>query len=135
MRFQRYIKEGGSTGMGADGLSKQRLKTLLYKETKKCTYNKLYKDTAWNGPQCIWDTFNKLDLAWNFTNVSYKNNKDDAAMGIKMPTRKEWQFEIYWNSKEGGLGKHMKMGGVVTAAGAGTIDDPLSKYDVNMVIW
>ena len=134
MKFQQYIKED-STGMGLDGLSKQRIKTLLYKETKKCTYNKFYKDTAWNGPQCIWNTFNKLNMAWNFTHVEYKNNKDDYAMGIRMPTRKEWQFEIFWNTKKGGLGKHMKMGGVVTAAGAGTTEDPLERYDLNMVIW
>lgn len=138
MRFERYIKEGKDqtgTGLGADGMSKAKLKTLLYKETKKCTYNKLYKDTAWNGPQCIWDTFNRLNLAWNITKSEYKRNKDDREMGFKMPTSKEWQFEIFWNSKEGGLGKQLKMGGVVTAAGAGTVEDPLGKYDVNMVLW
>jgi len=139
MKFKRYIRESSErqegTGLGADGLSKARLKTLLYKETKKITTNKIWKDTAWNGPQAIWDTFNRLNLGWHMTKSEYKRYKDDQAMGVKMPSSKEWQFEIFWNSKEGGLGKHMKMGGVVTAAGAGSIDDPLSKYDVNMVIW
>lgn len=138
MKFKDFIIEQTGqtgTGLGADGLSKARLKTLLYKETKKCTHNKLYKDTFWKGPQCIWDTFNKLNLSWHLTGSEYKRNKDDQAMGIKMPSRKEWTFEIFWNSKEGGLGKHMKMGGIVTAAGAGTIEDPLSRYDVTMVLW
>lgn len=136
MRLKNYIFEGdSSTGLGADGLSKQKIKTLLYKETKKCTYNKLYKDTGWNGPQCIWDTFNRLNLSWNMTKSEYKRHKDDQAMGIKMPTSKEWQFEIFWNTKQGGGGKHMKLGGHVTAAGAGSVKDPLDKYDVNMVIW
>ncbi len=133
MRFKNYIKE--STGLGADGLSKARLKTLLYKETKNCTYNKIYKDSGWNGPQCIWDTFNGLNLNWHITKSEYKRGKDDLAMGIKMPSSKEWQFEIIWNSKEDGTGKQMKMGGIVTAAGAGTIEDPLGKYDLNMVLW
>ena len=49
-----------------------------------------------------------------------------------MPTRKEWHFEIHWDNDKG---KYSKMGGVVTASGAGSVDDPLSRYDVNMVIW
>ncbi len=128
MKFRKYIKEE-STGLGADGLSKARLKTLLYKETKKCTYNKLYKDSGWNGPQCIWDTFNKLNLNWHITKSEYKKVKGDTSI---MPSYKEWQFEIQWDSNKG---RPMKLGGHVTASGAGTVDDPLSRYDVNMVIW
>lgn len=136
MKFQMYIKEGKDgqtgTGLGADGLSKQKLKTLLYKQTKKCTYNKLYKDTGWNGPQCIWDVFNDLDLAWNLTSAEYKKVRGEED---RMPTYKEWTFEIHWNSKEGGMGRQMKLGGNVTASGAGSVKDPLDRYDVNMVIW
>jgi hypothetical protein len=137
-KFKDYIKEGvgrmdnSSTGMGADGLSKQRLKTLLYKETKKCTYNKLYKDTYWQGPSCIWDTFNKLNLAWNITGSAYKKYDKNADY---LNDTKEWTFDIMWNSKEGGLGKHMKLSGIVTASGAGSVKDPLDKYDLNMVIF
>ena len=130
MRFERYIKEGGSTGMGADGMSKAKLKTLLYKETKKCTYNKLYKDTAWNGPKCIWDTFNNLDLNWNIVKSEYKRNRGNEKS--VMPDYKEWQFKIQWENDKG---KFSEINGTVTASGAGTVEDPLSKYDVNMVIW
>lgn len=129
MRFQRYIKEGGQTGLGADGLSKARLKTLLYKETKKCTFNKIWKDTAWNGPQCIWDAFNRLDLNWHITKSEYRKDKDGIS---KMPSSKEWTFEIKWENDKG---KWKTIGGMVTAAGAGSVEDPLSRYDVNMVVW
>jgi hypothetical protein len=135
-KFDQYIKEGTGrqegTGLGADGLSKARLKTLLYKETKKCTYNKLYKDTGWNGPHCIWNVFNDLNLAWNLVSAEYKKVRGEEHM---MPTYKEWIFEIHWNSKEGGMGRQMKMGGTVTASGAGSVKDPLDRYDVNMVLW
>lgn len=134
MKFQKYMKEE-STGLGADGLSKARLKTLLYKETKKCTYNKLYKDSGWNGPQCIWDTFNKLNLNWHIKSSDYRYEKDKGVWHEgkpQMPNSKEWQFEIMWDDNKG---KYKKLGGHVTAAGAGTVDQPLSRYDVNMVIW
>lgn len=132
MKFKNYLFEERkeSTGLGADGLSKARLKTLLYKETKKCTYNKLYKDTGWNGPQCIWDTFNKLNLNWHLVKSDYKRIRGNEKAA--MPDYKEWVFEILWDDAKG---KQKKMGGTVTASGAGTVEDPLSKYDVNMVIW
>ena len=49
MRLLQFINEGRqeSTGLGADGMSKQKLKTLIYKETKKCTHNRLYSDNGW----------------------------------------------------------------------------------------
>ena len=128
MTLRDYLLE--KTGLGADGMSKAKLKTLLYKETKKCTYNKLYKDTGWNGAQCIWDTFNDLDLNWHLVKSEYKRNKGNEKS--VMPDYKEWQFEIQWENDKG---KYLKLGGTVTASGAGTVEDPLSKYDINMVIW
>ena len=125
----KILKESGKTGLGVDGLSKQKLKTLLYKETKKCTYNKLYKDSGWNGPQCIWDVFNDLDLNWHIVKSEYKKVRGDTGV---MPSYKEWIFKILW---DGPKGKQLEIGGTVTASGAGTVEDPLSKYDVNMVIW
>ena len=135
MRLETFLNEQSRnepTGLGADGLSKQKLKTLIYKETKKCTHNRLYTDNYWHGPQCVWDVFNKLDLNWHITKSEYKNNKDDKALGIKMPSRKEWQFEIMWDDNKG---KHQKQGGHLTAAGAGSIDDPLSKYDLVLILF
>lgn len=132
MKLIKFLNESNSNGTGADGLSKARLKTMINKATKKCTYNKLYNDSYWQGPQCVWDAFDKLNLNWHITKSEYKNNKDDAKMGIKMPSRKEWHFEIMWDNNKG---KHQKMSGYLTAAGAGTVEDPLSKYDLVLIIW
>ena len=137
MKLKKYMTEGNvkmnGTGMGADGLSKARLKTMLYKATKKCTYNKLYKDSYWQGPTCIWDAFNDLDLNWSITNSEYKTEKNPKkSMTFQMPVSKEWTFEIKWEDSKG---KWKTQGGLVTAAGAGSVDDPLSKYDVNMVLF
>lgn len=140
MKFKDFIIEGRHstdkieklstyTGLGADGLSKQKLKTLIYKETKKCTYNKLYKDVYWQGINCIWDVFKKLDLNWQLQKSEYKHDRDSKSM---MPVAKEWTFEIMWDDNKG---KYKKMGGIVTAAGAGSVEDPLDRYDVTLVLW
>lgn len=126
MRLKRYIIES-KTGMGIDGLSKAKVKTLIYKETKKCTYNKLYKDQFWQGPKCIWDTFDKLDLNWQIDSSDYKNRNKS-----KMPDAKEWTFTIMWDDNKG---KNIKQSGLVTAAGAGSVEDPLEKYDLNLVLF
>lgn len=133
MRLNRYLVEANDitegTGLGADGLSKQKLKTMLYKATKNCTYNKIYKDASWQGVKCIWDTFDKLNINWQMTKAEYKHDKDAK---FNMPTSKEWHFEINWDNNKG---KHQKLGGYVIAAGAGSVDDPLDKYDVTMILF
>lgn len=128
MRLKRYISES-KTGMGIDGLSKAKVKTLIYKETKKCTYNKLYKDQFWQGPKCIWDTFDKLDLNWQIDSSDYKNYNNKGGI---MPDTKEWKFTIIFDNDKK---KTIKQSGLVTASGAGSVEDPLEKYDLNLVLF
>ena len=47
-----------------------------------------------------------------------------------MPSRKEWEFKVKWFDKNN---KQQEMGGYVTAAGAGSVQDPLDKYDIVIV--
>lgn len=127
MRLTKFINEAyASTGLGADGLSKPKLKTLIYKETKKCTHNKMYKDSYWEGPKCIWDTFDKLNLNWTMLDSKYRHDKEGRT------NAKEWKFEIQWDDNKG---KNMKTGGYLVAAGAGTVEDPLSRYDLVLVMY
>jgi len=127
MKLKQFIKQSNaSTGLGADGLTKSRIKTLIYKETKKCTHNKLYKDSYWEGPKCIWDTFDKLNLGWTMLDSKYRHDKDGK------PNAKEWKFEIHWHDKNM---NYKTTGGYLVAAGAGTVEDPLSKYDLVLVMY
>jgi len=127
MRLTKFITEANTvTGLGADGLSKQKLKTLIYKETKKCTHNKIYKDSYWEGPKCIWDTFNKLNLNWTMLGSKYRHDKKGKTEA------KEWEFEIHWNDNKG---KFKKTGGYLVAAGTGTVEDPLSRYDLVLIMY
>lgn len=133
MKLKRFITESNtSTGLGADGLTKSKIKTLIYKETKKCTHNKLYKDNYWEGPKCIWDTFDKLNLNWTMLDSKYRLSKTGGKMGFKMPDAKEWKFEIHWHDKKM---NYKNTGGYLVAAGTGTVEDPLSKYDLVLVMY
>lgn len=136
MKLRKYLKE--NTGMGADGLSKQRLKTMIYKATKKFTQNKIYHDNYWQGPQAIWDAFADLNLNWTLTKAEYGYDKESKAgyasssPGAIMPSRKEWHFYIQWDNDKG---KSKKLGGYLTAAGSGTVEQPLDRYDLVLILY
>jgi hypothetical protein len=130
--IEKYLGEAKDTGvqtkgdgMGIDGLSKARVKTLLYKETKKCTYNRTYNDEYWQGPKCIWDAFHKLNLNWQIDSSKYMHIYNDKT---EMPDSKEWAFTIMWDDNKG---KHQKISGTVRATGGRRE----GRYDVNMVLF
>lgn len=86
----------------------------------------IHSDDHWKPiNQGIFKRFDDMGLDWNLEDTEYQ--KEDG-----VPTRKIWKFEIRFTKKNGKLAK---IGGHVTAAGAGTVDDPLSKYDVTLVMY
>jgi len=63
-------------------------------------------------------------LDWNIQKAEYDHKNSP-------PTYKIWYIEINFTNK---AGKPQKIFGNVTAAGAGTVKDPLDAYDVNLVM-
>lgn len=128
MKLRNYLNE-----QTIEGVTKNRAKSIIYKAVEKCTKNKLYSDRYWQGPQCVWDTFDELGFAeWHITNSKYIKGKDDIKMGIEMPTSKVWHFEIKFVDNKS---KVQKIGGYLTAAGAGSVKEPLEKYDLVLVLY
>lgn len=124
------LNEGdSSSGLGLDGMSKAKVKTLLHKTMKPFTTNKLWKDTAWNGPQAVWDSLNKLNVNWEQVKNEYYKDRDNPS---GPNTGKRWEFKLSFDNDKG---KYVKMGGIVTAAGAGSVEDPLDKYDLTFQIF
>jgi hypothetical protein len=68
-------------------------------------------------------------LNWQIDKAEYKYDK---MMSKDMPSRKEWYFTIWFDTDKG---KNIKMQGYLTAAGAGSVEDPLERYDMVVVIW
>lgn len=128
--FVQIIREGdSSTGMGLDGLSKAKVKTLLYKAMKPFTTNKIWKDTGWNGPSAIWNKLNELNANWQLGKNEYYKDRDNPS-GPNVGKR--WEWSLSWDNDKG---KNMKLSGLVTAAGAGSVKDPLDKYDITFQIF
>ena len=84
-----------------------------------------FSDDSWQGVQQIWNAFNQAGLDWNIAGSDYYPNGNNP-MGGKI-----WKIEInFINNK----GKPTILYGTVTAAGAGTMEDPLSRYDITAYV-
>ncbi len=75
-----------------------------------------FTDECWNGIKPITDYLNESEHEFYLNNATYKHDAD----GI--PIRKEWVY-ISESTK-----KPIMV--LIIASGAGSVNDPLSKYDV-----
>jgi hypothetical protein len=126
MRFKNYITEMVSGPSEIDGKSKPAAKTAIYKATKKHTFNRLYKDNYWAGPQAVWKTFDEMNLNWQIDKSEYRKDRDSGK-----DTSKAWNFTIFFDNNKG---KQQKLFGQVVAAGAGSVEDPLDRYDLTVTV-
>jgi hypothetical protein len=112
---------------GFDNVAKETLKKRLYKKTMPLSRG-FFKDDNWSAVYKIFKIFTDLGLDWDIYESHYGNHKYDRTMPME---RKVWYFEIHFTNNKG---KKNKIHGSLTAAGAGTVEDPLSKYDITVVL-
>jgi len=131
--LEQLKKSGGKvqemvSGPGAlDGKSKQAAKNAILKATQKFTHNKLYKDQYWQGPNGVFKEFDNMNLNWQLDKNEYRKDRDSGKT-----TSKVWDFTIWFDDNKG---KQQKIGGQVIASGAGSVKDPLDRYDLVVTVW
>ena len=106
----------------SERLDKRVLVSRLYKQLEPL-YKGLFKDEYWQPINAIWKKLTALGLEWHLTNNYYEHKFP--------PTFKIWEFEISFTNKNG---RPDKLFGRITASGAGSVQEPLDKYDVTVVI-
>ncbi len=75
-----------------------------------------FSDDAWEGVSQVWNAIRTLGVDVNITFTKYDNDSNN------IPCRKTWGFEVLVNNKT--------YYGRLVAAGAGSVTDPLDKYDI-----
>lgn len=104
------------------GISKKTFVNQLYRAINPYTKG-FFTDTSWQPIHNVINVFKEMNLDWNLIKSYYDN---------EMPNKsKTWKFEINFTNNRG---KPDKIYGTIVAAGAGTVDDPLSRYDVTVVM-
>jgi len=110
-----------------DNVSRQTLLRRLYKDIEPITRG-FFRDNSWQSVKKVWNHFDRLDLNWHITDNYYGNGHYDKTVP---PERKRWHFEINFKNEKGNPNKIV---GTLTAAGAGSVEDPLSRYDITVVM-
>ena len=111
-----------------DGKSNQQARNIINKKIiPQESIKGFFADDDWAGINQIWNAFNQAGLDWNIAGSDYYPTDDGNPMGGKI-----WEVEINFTNNRG---KPTKLGGTVTAAGAGTVEDPLSRYDITAYIY
>ena len=97
-------------------VAKRYVNKVLHEHSKG-----MFSDQSWEGINKIWRALDDNGIQYVMTDAEYQ--KDETGM----PVRKQWKFEVeFFNEKS----RMVKIYGVVIASGAGTVEDPLSKYDI-----
>lgn len=104
-----------------DGMTNQEARKKVSYMMSHYTHG-IFSDESWVPVNAIWKVFNDIGLDWSMTNSFYRRDVDTGE-----PKSKVWEFEIRFHNKNHKL---TTMYGSVTAYGAGTVADPLSRYDL-----
>lgn len=121
LRQRGYLLE--STG-GIDGKSKAAAIKHIYKLVGK-SMDGFFTDEYWRPISQFWKMLYSKEISLGTHSAQYR--KDERGV----PDAKIWKFTIPFEDNKG---KKNVIHGSITAAGAGSVKDPLDKYDVTLVL-
>lgn len=107
-----------------DGLDRRQAARLVNSLIGNITKG-FFHDQGWAGPKRVWDKLNKSGIDWTMTKTEYHQNDQGV------PDSKVWKFEVNYLDKKS---RPKKLYGVLTASGAGSVEDPLDRYDVTVYV-
>ena len=103
-----------------DGMSRQKAKTYINKLMDKHSKG-FFEDDFWSPVQNIFKDMSEDEIDYSVENTKYNKNEEGR------PSSKKWMLTIsFINDK----GKEQKLTGHIIASGAGSVEDPLDRYDI-----
>lgn len=115
-----------------DGKSKKNASNWVHGKVDKMARG-FFSDNHWRPIHQIIKEFEKLRLNWHLTESHYEEEMTTFNDGSRhsVPIRKIWTFEIsFLNNRD----KQDTLHGRIVAAGAGSVEDPLARYDVVVTV-
>jgi len=107
-----------------DGKTKIAAKKFLYQIIGN-RFNGFFNDQGWRPVKWFYDELNKKNIDWKSKENFYTKDKKGQ------PIRKTWKMEISFLDNKG---KRQTLYGNIVAAGAGSVNDPFDKYDMNFTV-
>lgn len=131
--FKTWLEENGPNPL--DGLrndvARKKINQILHGVA-----NGIFQDDHWGGVKRVWDTLDENKIPWTLMNSEYGVSPSFAQTFTGPKWRipndfKQWKFEIKFTNNNQ---KETTLYGVVIAS-AGSIEDPLEKYDVTVTVY
>ena len=121
--IERLESRGGSSPI--DGKSKVAAVNYIRKLVGR-TNDGFFSDEYWTPVNKTFKILSNNNIPYEISNTRY--DKDNG-----IPVRKTWFLEIPYRDKRN-MKKVSRIYGTITAAGAGSVQDPLDRYDVTLVL-
>jgi len=122
MKLMNLLKEEQDVNVDnpLNGMSNGQARNFIHRKLNtQSVSTKLYSDESWQPIQSWFKQLHDLKIDFGITKSEYRREN-----GI--PTAKIWAIEIYYRS----AAKIHTLYGRIVAAGAGSVENPLEKYDV-----
>jgi len=125
----------GSSGNPLNGKTNEQARRIVRNIVDKPSKG-YFSDQYWQGPKGVFEALNAANIDWSITKTEYGVSKtfQETYPGEKwrIPNDyKVWQFAISFTNNKG---RPTVLHCTLTAHGAGTVTDPLSRYDMSVVI-
>lgn len=104
-----------------DGKTLKQARSEIAKAWSEIPSNRIYKDPFWEPVHKFFTLLYERGIRNELVESRYEMNADGN------PSSKRWTIEFPFRNQ---LGKDVKVVGTLVASGAGTVEDPLSSYDV-----
>lgn len=88
----------------------------------------MFSDESWQAINKIFEKLSSLGLSVTVVSAKYGGHADTQT---GMPKYKEWQISIPFTNNKG---KSVELIGQITAHGAGSIEQPLDRYDITAYV-
>lgn len=118
-----------------DGLNNNAARKKIY-QILTGVADGIFRDDSWEGVKKIWKTLDENKIHWTLVDSEYgvSPNFAQSFPGPKwrIPNDfKQWKFEIkFINNNQ----RETILHGRIVASGAGSMEDPLEKYDITVMV-
>ena len=108
-----------------NGLTRRKALSLVNAVMDKAPTAGFFRDEYWQGIKAVWRALDAANIPYGITKSDYEYESGEAHG--QRPIRKVWTFEVPFANEKG---KQDIIYGRVVAGGAGSVEDPLARYDV-----
>lgn len=117
---KKYQKKAAEVSNPLDGKNNQQAKRIVNRMIGSAARG-IFRDESWQGVRRVWKALETADIPSYVTSAEYRHNENGV------PNGKVWAFEVPFINDRG---RKTTLFGTVVAGGAGSTNEPLSRYDV-----